>query len=285
MKIKPMLAEKALPFDNENWLFEIKWDGMRAEATVENEKICKLETRTGQDISRRFPEIIGTHVKAKQAIIDGEIICLDEKGMPSFQKIAQRTHLEDNSKIALRMKLQPCNYAVFDALELNDESLIALPLTDRKAILESITSKDDGLIPTMYFKGLGKVFFDSVVGMGYEGVMAKKLNSLYLPGKRSDLWLKMKPRHSTICEVTGYNLGEGHRERMGALLISEQGIERGRVGSGIMDKDIDKLLSILQPVGRNNGTILVMPTTQIEVSYFERTEAGHFRFPVFKKIL
>ena len=285
MKIKPMLAEKALPFDNEEWLFEIKWDGMRAEATIENEKICKLETRTGNDISRRFPEIIGTHVKAKQAIIDGEIISLDEKGMPSFQRIAQRGHLEDTSKIALRMKLQPCNLAVFDVMELNDESLIALPLTDRKAILESITSKDDGLIPSLYFKGLGKVFFDSVVGMGYEGVMAKKLNSPYLAGKRSDLWLKMKPKHKTICEITGYNLGEGHRERMGALLISEQGIERGRVGSGLMDKDIDKLLSILQPISRNNGTVLVMPTTQIEISYFERTEAGHFRFPVFKKIL
>jgi bifunctional non-homologous end joining protein LigD len=285
MKIKPMLAEKSIPFDNDKWLFEIKWDGMRAEATIENEKICKLETRTGQDISSRFPELIGTHVKADQAIIDGEIICLDEKGMPSFSKLAHRSHLQNNSKIALGMKIQPCNYAVFDAMELNGRDLTKERLIDRKAILETIINKDDGLIPSLYIQGQGIAFFENVVKMGYEGVMGKKINSQYLPGKRSDVWLKIKPRHSTICEITGYNLGEGHRARMGALLISEQGVERGKVGSGLMDKDIDKLLSILQPVGKNNGSILVVPTTQIEISYFERTEAGHFRFPAFKKIL
>ena len=291
MKIKPMLAEKSIPFDDEDWIFEIKWDGMRAVVTVENEKICKLESRPsdahpeGQDITRRFPELIGTHVKAKQGIIDGEIVSLNENGIPKFKLLQPRISLQNDSKIALASKVKPCNLAVFDVMELNDESLIALPLIERKYFLESITSKDDGLIPSMYVQGKGKAFFDSVVGMGYEGIMAKKINSKYLPGKRSDLWQKEKPRHKAICEVTGYNLGEGWRQRMGALLISEQGVDRGKVGSGLMDKDIDKLLSILQPIGRNNGTVLVMPTTLIEVSYFERTEAGHFRFPAFKKIV
>jgi len=285
MKIKPMLAEKSIPFDNENWIFEIKWDGMRSVATVLNEKICKLETRTGQDITSRFPELIGTHVKADQCLIDGEIIALDNKGMPSFKDLAKRSHLQNEHRIKILANLQPCHYAVFDVMEKDEKDLTKEPLINRKEILESIVNKDDGIIPSLYHKEFGKVFYDSVVGMGYEGVMAKKIDSFYYPGKRSDAWLKIKPRHTTICEVTGYAKGEGWRERLGHLLISEQGVERGKVGSGLTDKDIDRPLTILQPVTQTNGTTLVVPNVQVEVSYFEITEAGHFRFPAFRRIL
>ena len=104
MKIEPMLAKPSTPFDSDQWLYEIKWDGERVVATVENEKICKLENRHGKPISERYPEIIGTHVSADQAIIDGEMICFDENGMPSFNRIQHRSHLQSPAKISLATK-------------------------------------------------------------------------------------------------------------------------------------------------------------------------------------
>lgn len=285
MKIEPMLAKPSTPFDSDQWLYEIKWDGERVVATVENEKICKLENRHGKPISERYPEIIGTHVSADQAIIDGEMICFDENGMPSFNRIQHRSHLQSPAKISLATKIYPVSYATFDVMELNGKELTGLPLISRKVILDSTVSKDDGIIPSAYIQEKGTDFFNAVVGKGYEGVMAKRMNSPYLAGKRSDHWLKFKPRHTAIVEITGYNKGEGWRERMGALLISEQGVERGRVGSGLMDKHIDELLTRLEVIDRNNGTVLVKPTIQIEIAYFERTEAGHFRFPSFRRIV
>jgi bifunctional non-homologous end joining protein LigD len=119
--------------------------------------------------------------------------------------------------------------------------------------------------------------------------MAKKKDSYYLLGRRSDLWLKMKPRKSAICHVVGFTKGEGHRQALGALVIAElvggQLVERGKVGSGISGKDLADLLDSLRVLKQQNGMAWVDPTVKIEVHYFEETEAGHFRFPVFKRIV
>jgi len=149
--------------------------------------------------------------------------------------------------------------------------------------------KQAAILPIFFIEDRGKTFFESVTSMGFEGIMAKQMDSLYLLGKRSDSWLKMKPKKSAICHVVGYTKGEGYRNLLGALLIAQHRqnrlIDRGRVGSGISTKTLGDLLGILRPLAEKNGVTRVDPNLQIEVTYFEETEGGHFRFPVFKRIV
>ena len=284
----PMLAKASAPFDNPNYLFEIKWDGERAIAFVEDGKIVRLQNRRLQDVSTRYPEIIGSPVEANEAILDGEIVLLEKDGKPSFSKLAQRSHVQDPFKIRLLSEVMPVTYVTFDILYRNGQALTSLPLRERKKFL-SIMMKQASILPIFFIEGNGKTFFESVTSMGYEGIMAKRIDSPYLLGKRSDSWLKMKPQKSAICNVIGYTKGEGHRYLLGALLIAQHRenrlIDRGKVGSGISTKVLGDLLSLLHPLTEKNGVTWVDPSLQIEVSYFEETEVGHFRFPVFKRIV
>jgi DNA ligase D-like protein (predicted ligase) len=287
-QISPMLAKASAPFDNPDYLFEIKWDGERAIAFVEDRKIVRLQNRSLQDVSTRYPEIIGSPVEANEAILDGEIVLLEEDGKPSFSKLAQRSHVQDPFKIHLLSKAMPVTYVTFDILYRNGKALTNLPLRERKKYL-SIMMKQAAILPIFFIEDRGKTFFESVTSMGYEGIMAKRMDSLYLPGKRSDSWLKMKPQKSAICNVIGYTKGEGYRKLLGALVIGEirenRMIDRGRVGSGISTRVLGDLLGLLHPLTEKNGVTWVDPSLQIEVSYFEETEGGHFRFPVFKRIV
>ncbi len=164
-----------------------------------------------------------------------------------------------------------------------------------------------------FIEAKGQTFFETVTSMGYEGIMAKRMDSPTFPGKRSDSWMKMKPQKSAICNVIGYTKGEGSRTLLGAPIIGEvrenRMIDRGRVGSGISTKTLGDLLGLLRPSTEKNGVTWVDPTLQIKVNlstpwraerftlsrawfravewvtYFEETEGGHFRFPVFKRIV
>ena len=287
--IDPMLAKASAPFDSPDWLFEIKWDGERIIAFVEKEKVIRLQNRYGHDVTHRFPEIIGAHVQTDQATLDGEIVIFEDQ-KPSFPKLLERISLDNELKIKLMSKLAPVSYIPFDVIRYGGTMIDRLPLIKRKDILSSILSKDAGsIIPTFFVEGNGQDFFEIIVNMGYEGIMAKKKDSYYLLGKRSDLWLKMKPRKKAICHVIGFTKGEGHRTALGALVIAQfEGdkiIERGKVGSGISGKDLADLLESLKVLRKQKGIAWVDPTVKIEVHYFEETEAGHFRFPVFKRIV
>ncbi len=145
------------------------------------------------------------------------------------------------------------------------------------------------ILPIFFVEGMGKTFFQIITSMGYEGIVAKRMDSPYLPGKRSHSWLKMKPQKSAISNVIGYAKGEGSRSLLGALMIAERRdnrlIHRGRVGSGISMTTMADLLGILRPLCEKKGVTWVDPSIQIEVTYFEETAGGHFRFPVFKRIV
>ena len=288
-QISPMLAKASAPFDNPDYLFEIKWDGERAIAFVENGKIVRLQNRRLRDISKQFPEIIGIEVGSKEAILDGEMIVLGEDKKPSFSKLSQRSHVQDPLRIRLLSKAMPAVYVVFDILYRDGESLLAKPLVQRKQMLSIIPKEGYPITPNFFIEAKGQTFFESVTSMGYEGIMAKRMDSLYLMGKRSDSWLKMKPQKAAICNVLGYTRGEGYRNVLGALVIAQHRenrlIDRGRVGSGISTKTIADLLSLLRPFVEKNGVTWVDPSLQVEVSYFEETEGGHFRFPVFRRIV
>lgn len=288
-QISPMLAKASLPFDNPNYLFEIKWDGERVIAFVHDGKITRLQNRRLMDISKQFPEIIGIEVGAKEAILDGEMVVLGEDKKPSFSKLSQRNHLQDLLRIGLLSKAIPAIYVVFDILYRDGEPLLSTPLVQRKRVLSIIPKEGFPITTNFFIEAKGQTFFESVTSMGYEGIMAKRMDSPYLLGKRSNSWLKMKPQKSAICNVIGYTKGEGYRNVLGALVIAQHRetrlIDRGRVGSGISTKTLGDLLSLLHPLSEKNGVTWVDPSVQIEVSYFEETEAGHFRFPVFKRIV
>jgi ATP-dependent DNA ligase len=277
-QISPMLAKAGAPFDNPDYLFEIKWDGERAIAFVENGKIVRLQNRRLQDVSTRYPEIIGSTVESNEAILDGEIVLLEEDGKPSFSKLARRSHVQDPFKIKLLSKAMPVTYVTFDILYRNGQVLTTLPLRERKKYLSVM--KQAAILPIFFIEEKGKTFFETITSMGYEGIMAKRMDSLYFPGKRSDSWLKMKPQKSAICNVIGYTKGEGYRHLLGALMIAQRQdnrlVDRGRVGSGISTKALGNLLGLLHPLTEKNGVTWVVPSVQVEVTYFEETEGGHF---------
>jgi len=288
-QISPMLAKASAPFDNPDYLFEIKWDGERIIAFVRDGKIARLQNRMLMDISKQFPEIIGIEADAKEAILDGEMIVLGEDKKPSFSKLSQRSHLQDLLRIGLLSKAMPAVYVVFDILYRDGKPLLSTPLFQRKQVLSTILKEGCPITPNFFVEAKGQTFFESVTSMGYEGIMAKRMNSPYLLGRRSDSWLKMKPQKSAICQVIGYTRGEGYRNLLGALVIAQHQenrlVDRGRVGSGISTKDLEDLLKLLHPLAEKNSVTWVDPSLQIEVSYFEETEQGHFRFPVFKRII
>jgi ATP-dependent DNA ligase len=182
----------------------------------------------------------------------------------------------------------PAIYVVFDILYRDGEPFLSIPLVQRKRLLSIISEEGGPITPNFFIEAKGQTFFESVTSMGYEGIMAKRMDSPYLLGKRSNSWLKIKPRKSAICHVIGYTKGEGYRNLLGSLLIAQHQqnrlIDRGRVGSGISTKVLEDLLKLLRPLAEKNGVTWVDPSLQIEVSYFEETEGGHFRFPVFKRI-
>jgi bifunctional non-homologous end joining protein LigD len=292
--VNPMLAKKSEqgPFNSPEYIFEIKWDGERAIAFVEDGKVQRLQNRKGGDISKQFPEIIGQPVMAQSAILDAEIVVFNgNTDVPSFKKLSERSHLQDTRRIALLSKALPAYLMVFDLLSLNGQSIMEKPLIERKDLLHvSVPIHDERIGISMFVKEDGELLFSTMVGMGHEGVMAKHLESKYTEGKRSDAWLKIKPSHKSTCVVTGYTKGNGARASLGALHISEevngQLIERGRVGSGLSAASIYQLLSTFKPTGTVGEIVTVNPCVKIEVSYFERNEdSGHYRFPVFKGVI
>lgn len=299
-KISPMLAYSSDPFDSPKHIFEIKWDGTRCIMFIDGKDI-RLQNRRLIDITYRYPEFLQApnEIEVKNAILDGEIVIF-HNGKTNFNKLQQREHIEDPLKIKLLSRSIPATYIVFDILYLNDKKYIQKPLVERKEILRKILNKPSSIMESRYINEKGIAYFNEVVGLGFEGIMAKSINSPYLIGKRSRYWLKIKPKSSRECFIVGYTLGKGERSNLlGSLVIAtlERGkwIFRGKVGSGFDDKTLKEIFSMLKnleidkiPIpnlGRQKDIIWVKPLIRCEVSFHEITEKGHFRAPVFKRLI
>lgn len=299
-KISPMLAYSSDPFDSPKHIFEIKWDGTRCIMFIDGKDI-RLQNRRLIDITYRYPEFLQApnEIEVKNAILDGEIVIF-HNGKTNFNKLQQREHIEDPLKIKLLSRSIPATYIVFDILYLNDKKYIQKPLIERKEILRKILNKPSSIMESRYINEKGIAYFNEVVGLGFEGIMAKSINSPYLIGKRSRYWLKIKPKSSRECFIVGYTLGKGERSNLlGSLVIAtlERGkwIFRGKVGSGFDDKTLKEIFSMLKnleidkiPIpnlGRQKDIIWVKPLIRCEVSFQEITEKGHFRAPVFKRLI
>jgi bifunctional non-homologous end joining protein LigD len=298
--LEPMLATLTdRPFSDCNWLFEPKLDGMRALAVIAGGKVT-LSSRRGQDATRLFPSLLsGLHRYAdRQMILDGEIVALDERGAPSFQRIQQRINLSRPSDVARADVEIPVFYYVFDLLYLDGYDLRGVALERRKKILESVLVPQPPVRLVAHFPELGERAYEEALKHGFEGVVAKRRDSLYECRKRSRLWLKLKSTRSDDFVIGGYTQGAGRRtDSFGALLVGQyddrgQLIYAGHVGTGFDRRTLDQLLARLQPLQTddcpfaerpplNAPATWIRPEVVAEIKFMQRTRDGILRAPVF----
>ena len=228
-RIEPMSATLAAkPFSDPKWLFEIKWDGYRVEAVV-NEGVVRLWTRNLNDAETYFPRLLtpATWIEAREAIVDGEIVALDDAGRPDFGLLQERLGKVGASGLV---------FQAFDLLYLDGRSLLDVALEDRKRLLRSVLRPHPRVRFAAHVDGEGLAFFEAARSQGLEGVIAKLRRSRYEPGRRSASWLKLKIRPEQELVVGGWTPGEGNAKDLGAVAVGvyEDGRLRfcGKVGSG-----------------------------------------------------
>ncbi len=294
-----MLARLSkMPSDEDRYGFEIKWDGMRALAYLAKGKVT-LESRTGRDITAQFPEAQGLSgpLGRRQAVLDGELVAFDAVGRPSFQQLQGRIHLASEALVRERMGAIPVTYMLFDVLHLSGRSTRELPYEERRAVLGGLDLDGPRWQTPGYHVGEGSALFAVSREKGLEGVIAKRLGSVYAPGSRRGAWLKVKNIRSQEVVIGGWLPGKGRRSgTIGALLVGyyEDGDLRyaGKVGTGWGDEDLKRLAERLKPLRRDSspfvgrqperGSIFVEPKLVAEVDFGEWTRAGTMRHPSFK---
>ena len=247
--IEPMLATLASkPFSDPDWLYEIKWDGYRVQAVVADGKV-RIWTRNLNDAETYFPKLLNppSWIDARQAIVDGEVVALDEQGRPDFTLL--QTKLGDRTATGLV-------YQVFDLLYLDGRSLLDVPLEDRKRLLRSVLKEHPRVRYAAHVEGEGEVFYEAAKANGIEGVVAKLRRSRYEPGRRTNAWLKLKIRPEQELVVGGWTPGEGNARDLGALAVGvyEDGKLRfsGKVGSGFTGAIRKDLLARLKPLATDD---------------------------------
>jgi len=303
-RIHPMLAESIdEPFDGEDWLFEIKWDGYRAIAFIQQGK-TRLVSRNQNDLTPRYPELkdMASSIKASSAILDGEVVALDEDGRASFSLMQQRTGFRPGGRRAATNADVPVLYYAFDLLYLDGYDWRRVPLEERKKKLESLVIQGDAVRFSDHYETHGKALFEIARKKKLEGILAKKGGSFY-EERRSREWLKIKIRHRMECVVGGYTEPEGSRAHFGSLVLGlydKQGnlIHVGQVGSGFDQRLLNEISKLLKnsetkknpfygEVEALRQVIWVKPELVAEVEYAEWTEgtvagAGpKLRAPVF----
>lgn len=284
--VAPMLACSSAPFNSEDHVFEIKFDGMRCILFVEDGRV-RLQSRGLLDVTHRYPELAGIadHIHADMAILDGELI-IPSGGKSDFYKLQQRWFLDDPRRIKRAAVEMPAMYVAFDVLEMDGGPLVSLPLIERKAHLSELVTDSAEIVWSRPIEGHGRTYFAEAVKNGLEGVMAKRKCGRYLPGKRSRDWLKVKTRHEAECYVVGY---KSDSSGVSELLVAEfQGghwTYRGAVELGF-NAVIGRLFRSLpgKPypfLSQSKRVRWIMPM-QCRVSHHEITPSGLFRIPVFR---
>ncbi len=291
--VRPMLAQSAEePFDSPDWIFEVKWDGTRV-ICFHGDRV-RFQNRRFKDIRYRYPEI---QVTGPRAIYDGEIVVL-RGGLPNFIALQEREHLADPRAIAQASIEKPASYVVFDVLRLEDEDLTRLPLQRRKEILaENLGGAN--VVGCDYIRGRGRDLFHVARDRGLEGIIAKRLSSRYLEGKRSKDWLKIKATKTIDAVVCGLTRGVGSRATtFGALILGAyrdgQLFYIGRVGTGFDEALLSQILDLTRglegpcpfPVPPPEPEVLVWlrPALVSEVCYLEFTPDGALRAPSFMRL-
>ena len=298
----PMMAEGGYePFDDPGWRFEPKLDGVRTLLYVDMES-TRLVSRRGRDQTEQYPELATAHeyVTTVNAVLDGEIVAMED-GRPSFELLQQRINLSSKADIERARKKIPVECYVFDLLWLDGEDLTALPLEERRALLEPLVVPEHRILPTLFVDGEGVPLAGAARERGFEGVVAKRLGSRYLPGRRTSDWRKIKLLNRQDCVVLGWTPGTGARSKtFGALLVGayDDGELRwiGQVGTGFTDRMLADLMERLEPLRcqqpatkdpelrKVKGACFVEPALVCEVEYLQMTGAGKLRAPSYKDL-
>ncbi len=250
--IHPMLATSVdKPFDGPDWLFEIKWDGYRAIAFIENGQL-RLVSRNQNELTPRFPELkdLPKSIKAKTAILDGEVVALDAEGRASFSLMQQRTGFRPHGRRGTVNADVPVLYYAFDLLYLDGYDWRRMPLRQRKEKLAALLVTGDSLRYSDHYENQGKALFEMARTKGLEGILAKKRDSIYQERRSTD-WLKIKITHSVECVIGGYTEPEGTRAHFGSIVLGlydRQGrlIHVGQAGSGFDHTSLDEVWKLLK---------------------------------------
>ncbi|HYI23449.1 MAG TPA: DNA ligase D, partial [Candidatus Limnocylindrales bacterium] len=306
--VEPMKATMGdAPFDDPDWLFELKLDGYRVEAIVDNGKV-RLWTRNKQDAARYFPDLAAakpTWIKADTAILDGEVVALDREGRPTFSLLQDRAGMgrfgprpADANKSRKRHDdfVAPVVYYVFDLIYLDGRMLTDVPLEQRKRLLRSVLRDHAQVRYGSHIENDGKQFYEVVAEQGLEGLIAKLRTSRYEPGRRARSWLKIKIRREQEVVVVGYEPGKGARAALGSLILAVNEADglhyAGEVGSGLGNRTISQLKAELDatkvdepPVvdaPRIKGAVWSEPRLVIRVEFSEWTDDGLLRQAAYK---
>jgi bifunctional non-homologous end joining protein LigD len=299
-----MLARMGeLPATDEDWAFELKWDGIRALGSA-GPQGWRMWSRRGEDVTARYPELEGIAdlLAGRSAVIDGEVIATDENGRPSFQLIQRRMGLTSAAAVAKRMSETPVDFMIFDLLHLDGRCIRDLPYTDRRELLESLGLEGPRWHTPRHHLGGGADLFEAAKRQGLEGIVAKRAGSPYRPGKRSGEWIKKRVWRQQEFVIGGWIPGEGRRaRRVGSLLVGfydkrQRLVFAGGVGSGLKENDIDLLTRELGKRERASSpfdhgaprgpkakrSVWCEPELVCEVSWTEFTQEGTLRQPAFK---
>jgi len=296
-----MLAKPGkLPRDESGWVYEVKWDGIRALAYSEPGRL-RFQTRNLRDVTAGYPELrkLNRALSSHRAILDGEIVAFDEEGRPSFARMQQRLHITSESVIRRRAKEVPVVYVVFDLLWLDGHSLTDLPLSERRERLEALELRGPNWQTPAQLRGNGKELLAATAAQGLEGVIAKRLDSCYEPGRRTGAWTKIKNVKRDEFVIVGWEPGEGRREnRIGSLLVARHDADggglvyAGEVGTGFTEKTLDDLARRLAPLRVERSPLStrqgpraarwVEPLLMAEIEFTDLTRDGMLRHPSFK---
>jgi bifunctional non-homologous end joining protein LigD len=302
-KIRPMLATPVEePFDNPAWLFEIKWDGYRAIGFIEDSSV-RLVSRNQNDLTGQFSELreLAKFVKARNAILDGEIVAIDEQGRPSFSLMQQRTGFQPGKRRLPGREWVPILYYAFDLLYLDGYDLRRVGLEKRKELLQSVLESGEIVRFSDHYPEKGRELFEVARQRGLEGILAKKRDSAYQEERTRD-WLKIKITQRQECVIGGYTDPEGSRQYFGSLVLGlydKRGhlIHMGQVGTGFDQKTLKEIYDRIHPletktnpfdgeIGGLRKVHFVIPKLVAEIKFSEWThetaEGGmKLRAPVF----
>jgi bifunctional non-homologous end joining protein LigD len=303
LTIHPMLAESVEePFDGVEWLFEIKWDGYRAVAFISGGKV-RLVSRNQNDLTPRYPELkdLPKFVHAREAILDGEVVALDEEGRASFSLMQQRTGFRPGGRRAAEKADVPVLYYAFDLLYLDGYDWRRVPLEERKAKLASLLTAGDAVRYSDHYPEQGKALFAMAHKKGLEGILAKKRQSIY-EERRSRDWLKIKIKHRQECVIGGFTEPEGSRAHFGSIVLGLYDgkgrlIHVGQAGSGFDQRSLEEVWELLKKIETKKNPFYgevealrkvswVKPELVAEIEYAEWTKGADggspkLRAPVF----
>ena len=297
--VTPMLATLGeLPTDDDHWAYEMKWDGVRALVAVEGGRIT-ITSRNGNDVTVSYPELraLGEQLGTTQVLLDGEIVSFDDAGRPSFERLQQRMHVASSTTARRLAEAVPAVYLIFDLLHLDSHSLLNLPYTGRRELLDDLDLAGPSWQTPPVFEGGGVSAVQASKQQGLEGIVAKRLDSRYLLGRRSRDWVKVKNIQMQEVVIGGWRPGQGRRAgTIGSLLMglpTDDGLHYvGQVGTGFTDAVLDELAAQLKRLARKTSPFSpdvpradardaqwVTPRLVGEVAFGEWTGEGRLRHP------